>query len=103
MDYDQNLTMCGRVATQVVCLTFAVGTFRRSEMVSVHGNQMGLDAIAQAVERVCVRPEGESFKLLDGPDALYCDDDDEMGAEWLNRFLISAEITSISPLGEPAP
>ena len=100
MDYDQNLTMCGRMATQSIRLTFASGNYRRGVIVETEGNQMGLDAIAQAVAWVYHSLEGRPLELTDGEDTLFCDDDDGMGEEWLSGFLIGAEILSISPLDD---
>ena len=100
MDYDQNLTMCGRMATQSIRLTFASGNYRRGVIVETEGNQMGLDAIAQAVSWVYDSLEGRPLELTDGEDTLFCDDDYDMGAEWLSGFLIGAEILSISSLDD---
>ncbi len=50
MNYDPNLTSCGRMAKQTVRLTFGLWEYRETFEVTVGGNLTGLDVINCAIE-----------------------------------------------------
>nr|MCD4237043.1 DUF5406 domain-containing protein [Escherichia coli] len=50
MNYDPNLTSCGRMAKQTVRLTFGLWEYRETFEVTVGGNLTGLDVISCAIE-----------------------------------------------------
>lgn len=107
IDYDPNLTMCGRMAKQTVRLTFGQWRHRGTFDVSVGGNITGLDVIRAAVdnlfESLSTVPffndeTGENDEMSTiSLGRLQCMDDDLRREEWLADMLISAEIINIEP------
>jgi len=107
MDYDPNLTLCGRMATQRVRLTFGSWQYRHSMEVNVGGNCTGLTVIKAAVEQAYVElpytmrlGEGLVAKMTltdQEGDSLLCEDDELRGENWLTDMLVAAEIISIQP------
>lgn len=107
MNYDPNMTLCGRMAKQTVRLTFGQWQYRGSFDVVVRGNITGLDAIRSAVENLYEDlPSVPLFNDETGENdemamihfgKLVCTDEDLRGDGWLGDMLISAEIISIEP------
>lgn len=50
MNYDPNMTLCGRLAKQTVRLTLGLWEYRQTFEITVGGNLMGLDVITCAIE-----------------------------------------------------
>lgn len=107
MNYDPNMTLCGRMARQTVRLTFGQWQYRGSFDVAVGGNISGLSVIRSAVENLY---ESLPFISLYNDETgendeiavihigkLACTDEDLRGDGWLGDMLISAEIISIEP------
>lgn len=107
IDFDPNLTMCGRFADQRVTLTFGLWEFRASITVTVGGNCTGLTVIESAIARALetLLDEHERYARIvmtnSAGDTLETDDEDDRGEEWLAKMLISAEIISIEPEKKP--
>lgn len=105
MNYDPNMVTSGRKAKQVVRMTFGQWEYRATFEKTVGGNGRGLSVIDCAVGQVSddlysdEREYGSITMLNANGDELICDDDDDMGEDWLKNMLISAEIVSITPDG----
>ncbi|ENH5344435.1 DUF5406 family protein [Escherichia coli] len=107
MNYDPNMTLCGRMAKQTVRLTFGLWEYRETFEVTVGGNLTGLDVINCAIESLYVTlPYEEVLDERTGETdimatinigELICQDEDLSGELWLAGMLISAEIISIEP------
>ncbi|QTA23913.1 hypothetical protein FYK18_10085 [Escherichia albertii] len=107
MNYDPNLTLCGRMAKQTIRLTFGLWEYRETFEVTVGGNLTGLDVISCAIESLYetlpyeeVRNEctgGTDIMATINIGELTCQDEDLSGELWLAGMLISAEIISIEP------
>lgn len=107
MNYDPNLTLCGRMAKQTVRLTFGLWEYRETFEVTVGGNLTGLDVISCAIESLyATLPYEEVRDKRTGETdimatinigELTCQDEDLSGELWLAAMLISAEIISIEP------
>jgi hypothetical protein len=106
MDYDPNLTKCGRMAKQRVKLTFGTWHYRAEHIVEVGGNCTGYDVIGTAVNSLYWKLEEEAEKAEEeiefvltaaNGDTLSCDDDEQRDTDWLKDMLIGAEIISIEP------
>lgn len=100
MNYDPNMTNCGRRAKQTVKLTFQQWEYKAEMEVSVGGNCTGMDVIDCAVGNAYERlPEDCGYPCIDMADddggTLRCSDDDERGEDWLKDMLVKAEITAI--------
>lgn len=107
MNYDPNLTNCGRMATQTVRLTFGQWQYRGTFDVTVRGNISGLRVIEYAIENLLedlptvpffnddTGENDEMSVFLLGE--LECMDDDLRREDWLGDMLISAEIINIEP------
>lgn len=112
MNYDPNMTMCGRLAKQTVRLTFGQWEYRETFEVTVSGNLTGLDVISCAVERLYESLPYEQILNVDTGKIdivatiqigeLECMDEDILGEEWLAGMLIAAEIINIEPDGKLA-
>lgn len=112
MNYDPNMTMCGRLAKQTVRLTFGQWEYRETFEVTVGGNLTGLDVISCAVESIYESLPCEKILNMDAGEMdivatiqigeLECMDEDVLGEEWLAGMLIAAEIISIEPDGKLA-
>lgn len=102
MNYDPNMVMCGRIAKQVVRLTFGLWDYRAEMTETVGGNCTGFTVVEAAIKNVYEKLLGDheyaSITLTkpDG-DTLFCDEDVTTGYEWLKAMLVSAEIVSITP------
>ncbi|EOP1846985.1 DUF5406 family protein [Escherichia coli] len=107
MNYDPNLTLCGRMAKQTIRLTFGLWKYRETFEVTVGGNLTGLDVISCAIESLyATLPYEEVEDERTGETdimatinigELTCQDEDLSGELWLARMFISAEIISIEP------
>lgn len=107
MNYDPNLTNCGRMADQQVKLTFAIWEYRKEMIVPVGGNTTGLSVIRAAISFAFDKLPTEKFgdqdvayiELLRQSDeaTMRCDDEDDNGEDWLADMCIAAEIISIAP------
>lgn len=102
MNYDPNLTLCGRVALQTVRLTFGLWTYRRQIEVQVGGNCTGLSVIDTAVESAYEQLLGDHpvacIEMTDAEgNTLSTCDDEERDYEWMKDMLVAAEITAIEP------
>jgi len=106
MNYDPNLTNCGRMAKQKVRLTFGVWKYRTTRETIVGGNCLGLEVIDCAVSNVFeeldykeIRGEQIEEIILEDADGntLHCDDDEDRDEEWLKNMLVAAEILEIVP------
>ena len=94
MNYDPNLTLSGRMATQTVRLTFGQWEYRKTMDVRVGGNCRGFAVIGGAVEIARDKLDGRiTLKNTDG-DELTCEDDDD-DPDWLEDMLLNAQIISI--------
>jgi hypothetical protein len=112
MNYDPNLTLCGRMAKQTVRLTFGLWEYRETFEVTVGGNLTGLDVISCAVESLYESLPNEKILNLDTGEIdtvatiqigeLECMDEDVLGEVWLAGMLIAAEIINIEPDGKLA-
>lgn len=100
MDYDPNMLTCGRMAKQVVKLTFADWKYRAEMTVTMGGNCRGLDIIRYAVEKAFEEllddADLATLVMTDAEGNTLTDDEGEDG-EWLMDKLIKAEIVSITP------
>ena len=107
MNYDPNLTLCGRMAKQTVRLTFGLWEYRETFEVTVGGNLTGLDVISCAIESLYAtlpyeevedeRTGGTDIMATINIGGLTCQDEDLSGELWLAGMLISAEIIRIEP------
>ncbi|EHP6162777.1 DUF5406 family protein [Escherichia coli] len=107
MNYDPNLTSCGRMAKQTVRLTFGLWEYRETFEVTVGGNLTGLDVIEVAIESVYEslpyeevwdeRTGGMNIIATINIGGVKCKDENLIGELWLAGMLISAEIISIEP------
>ncbi|EFJ8857328.1 DUF5406 family protein [Escherichia coli] len=107
MNYDPNLTSCGRMAKQTVRLTFGLWEYRETFEVTVGGNLTGLDVISCAIESLYAtlpyeetlneRTEETDIMATINIGGLTCQDEDLSGELWLAGMLIAAEIISIEP------
>ncbi|EOP1507691.1 hypothetical protein BvCmsHHP056_03586 [Escherichia coli] len=107
MNYDPNLTLCGRMAKQTIRLTFGLWKYRETFEVTVGGNLTGLDVISCAIESLyATLPYEEVEDERTGETdimatinigELTCQDEDLSGELWLAGMFISAEIISIEP------
>lgn len=104
MNYDPNLTNSGRMADQLVKLTFAQWEYRVEMTATVGGNCTGLDVLRSAVgnvfDKLPYRTIGtheitEIVLTNAAGDTLSCEDEDEKGEAWLADMLIKAEIVEI--------
>jgi len=100
MNYDPNLVLCGRMATQTVRLTFGQWEYRKTMEVTVDGNLQGLSVIEAAVENAldellkgCVE-DATIILVNEKGDELLCELD-EIDDDCLRDMLISAEIIDI--------
>lgn len=118
MNYDPNMTLCGRMAKQKVRLTFGTWDYRAVMEVEVGGNCTGLDVIETAVgvafDQLEQRPiygSKETYAVINMPkigdpeEVMECDEEMDYrdrlrGEDWLKDMLISAEIFDIQPDGE---
>ncbi|HGC0416133.1 TPA: DUF5406 family protein [Escherichia coli] len=103
MNYDPNLTSCGRMAKQTVRLTFGLWEYRETFEVTVGGNLTGLDVISCAIESLYatlpyeeVEDERDIIATIN-IGGVKCKDENLIGELWLAGMLISAEIISIEP------
>ncbi|GAB0154388.1 DUF5406 family protein [Marinobacterium sp. BA1] len=102
MNYDPNLTLCGRTATQTVELTFQIWDYSKKTVHHVDGNLTGLDVFSAAVEEAY---EGlptdfgcASLTLMNAEGVeMHCADDENEGYQWLKDMLVKAEIVDIQP------
>ncbi|CAI2419414.1 DUF5406 domain-containing protein [Serratia liquefaciens] len=110
MNYDPNLTLCGRMAKQTVRLTFGQWQYRTSMEVVVGGNCNGLSviecAIGLAYEQLGEIPffnddtgEDDVMAVINVGE-LQCMDECLEGEDWLKEMLIGAEIINIEPEAE---
>lgn len=110
LNYDPNLTYCGRRAVQRVRLTFGQWDYRKTMEVEVGGNCLGMTVINCAVgiaydrlEQRGIHGSDETYavvmlqKLDSQEEELECCDEENHGDEWLRDMLIAAEILSIEP------
>jgi len=113
MDYDPNLTLCGRMAKQTVRLTFGMWEYRKTIEVEVGGNCTGLwvidCAVSIAYDQLEQRPfynhdrkRDDSYAVIHLPhpekdDELETTDEDLRGEDWLKDMLVGAEIIAIRP------
>ncbi|ELD0487545.1 DUF5406 family protein [Escherichia coli] len=107
MNYDPNLTSCGRMTKQTVRLTFGLWTYRETFEVTIGGNLTGLDVISCAIESLYeTLPYEEIQDEYTGETGimatvniggLICTDEEISGELWLAGMLIAAEIISIEP------
>lgn len=103
IDFDPNLTMCGRVAKFVVRLTFATWEYRKVVEVEMTTNMTGLDLIEYAAEKAWEQlecsedaPEQACMIMTDAEgNTMHCQDEDERGVDWLYDYIICAEIISV--------
>lgn len=112
MNYDPNMTMCGRTAKQTVRLTFGQWKYRESFEVTIGGNLTGLDVISCDIEQLYESLPYEEVLNDDTGEIdimatiqvgeLECMDEDILGEAWLAGMLIAAEILSIEPDGKLA-
>ena len=100
MDYDPNMVTSGRMAKQVVKLTFADWKYRAEMTVTMGGNCRGLDIMRYAVERAFEELLGDddyaTLVMTDAEGNTLTDDEGE-DEDWLMNKLIKAEIVSITP------
>jgi hypothetical protein len=113
MNYDPNLTLCGRMATQTVRLTFGIWEYRAVMEVEVGGNCTGMTVIDCAVgiayqelEQRGIYGSSETYAVINMPSLtdpeqiMECGDDDPACPQdeyWLKNMLIAAEIIAIHP------
>jgi len=112
MDYDPNMTLCGRMAKQTVRLTFAMWKHRATVEVEVGGNCTGLTVIDCAVGMAYDQLEQKPFlndqckrdscavilmPSMESDSVLECTDEELKGDDWLKDMLVSAEILAIRP------
>jgi hypothetical protein len=103
MNFDPNLTLCGRTATQAVNLTFQIWDYAKELTQSVDGNLTGLDVILAAVEQAYEELPADvgcaSLRLVNAEGVeLHCADDENEGYQWLKDMLVKAEIVDIQPI-----
>lgn len=102
LDFDPNLTLCGRMIEQCVRLTFGQWRFRATMEVTVRGNLTGLPLVTAAVNRAYEMLLGDhdyaALILRNDENTMECSDDDNEGEDWLAGMLVSAEIVAISPI-----
>jgi hypothetical protein len=103
MNYDPNLTLCGRTATQTVKLRFQMWESTTERTVTIGGNCTGLTVMRSAVGKVYddlveSLPEDEPAEITlvnrDG-DTLICEDEEDQGEDWLADMCVSIEIVEI--------
>lgn len=109
MNYDPNLVLCGRMAKQVVRLTFGLWEYRTVIEVTVGGNCTGQTVIAcaagiayETLEQMGIYGSDHTYATIqmthpDTGEVMESDDDEDRGEEWLRDMLIAAEIVSIRP------
>lgn len=108
MNYDPNMTMCGRLTKQTVRLTFGQWKYRQTYEVVVGGNLTGLDVITCAVESLYASLPCDYFHDDTGEEQavatiaigdLECSDEECLGEQWLGEMLVAAQIINIEPDG----
>lgn len=101
VNYNPDVSMKDR---QKVKLVFARWDYRVEFEEEVRGNCRGLTIVESAIETVCDQlpsaypddPSGPRSVVMKGPRGeLEVVDDDELGTDWLNDMLLSAEIVSL--------
>ena len=97
INYDANVVRA--YAVQHVRLTLAQWNFRAVEEVEVHGNVPGLGVIRAAVgvlyEKLDVIDSVPRLTLKKGGVDLFVFDEEENGRDWLEEFVVRAEIISV--------
>ena len=102
MNYDPNLTYCGRDATQTVRIVFGIWEYRKTIEVGVGGNCLGFDVIEAAIDAFYDKLFYESDSVpklvlihpVTGTELLH-EDDEDRGPDWLRKLVISVEIVNI--------
>jgi len=109
MNYDPNLTSSGRMAKQLVRLTFQKWGYKAEFTVEVDGNCTGLSVIERAVESALdsyyapdnIPVDAGHFFIVELKNSegvvLICAGEGKDG-DWLKDMLVKAEITSIDPV-----
>lgn len=100
VDFDPNLSMCGRKAKFTVRVTVALWEFRAQFEAIVTGNVWGFDVIECALEHVwksldAVDEAGECATMtLTAADGDTCEiqDDEEEGLDWFRNYVIGVEV-----------
>ena len=100
MDYDPNMMLCGRTASQTVKLTFQQWEYTAEIEQVVGGNCTGLPvidcAVCNAYDDLYMHEDIPYIILTDSIGAsLECVDEDCLGEDWLKGMLVKAEIISI--------
>ncbi|MDO8908885.1 MAG: DUF5406 family protein [Pseudohongiella sp.] len=102
MNYDPNLTLCGRMATQTVDLTFQLWQYKYSTRATVGGNCTGMDVIDAAIgfafDHIIGGDDYAAITMVDDSGKLCeCVDTDGREVDWLREMLVKAEIVDIQP------
>lgn len=99
MNYDPNLTTSGRMATQIVELTFQQWEYKATKTTTVGGNCNGLSVIECAIGNI-----EKQLGYDDGEIILTNADGGTLGCElWENKLedmLVCARIVAIMPTQE---
>lgn len=97
LNYDPNLTNCGRMVTQTVELTFQLWEKSKTMVTTVGGNCTGLDVIETAINNIEDELGGEDGEII-----LTNGEGDELQCElWDNNLkdmLVCARIIAIEPV-----
>jgi hypothetical protein len=103
MNYDPNLVLSGRMAKQLVKLTFGEWEYRKTIETVVSGNCRGLNVIDCAIENVYDHLKSDRWNNKeivlakeDGKE-LVCPDEEYDSYNFLKDMLIAAEIINIRP------
>lgn len=99
MNYDPNLTECGRMATQTVELTFQQWKYTATLTTTVRGNCTGLSVIESAIDHIeddLGYDEGEIILTNKAGDTIGC----ELWENKLVDMLVCARIVAIEPTPE---
>ncbi len=102
MNYDPNLTKCGRMAEQIVELTFQQWEYSATRTATVGGNCTGMSVIECAVDNLFDELGGEDGEIIlskPNGDTLSCD----LWEHKLADMLVGARIVAITPEKEEAP
>ena len=105
VNYDPNLTMCGRMAVQEVRLKLQMWHYTAEMTVEVGGNCKGFDVMEAAVENAYEKLRGDAewatvTLTAENGDTLECEDEEDREEDWLKRMTVGVEIISITPEGK---
>lgn len=92
-EYSPNIEW-GKQHVEIVLMAWG---YSRTFEIDVGGNRTGLDVISCAVENLDEELQGTVELSNAEGDTLLCEDDDDLGEEWLKSMVVSARIIGWTP------